>query len=293
LPLFGLLWGAALTGCEEGTVPQPGPGETQDVAAAGTGGAAEPASEPSMNEVPAPTGPTPLGKLSTDGPIKIVAVGDSITRATCWRASLWDKLNQNFASRFDFVGTLQSDYGCTPAGYDRDNQGYSSSLVTEIVSNVTTARMCDPMPCPALSDLQQALMTDRADVALMHFGTNDVWNSKNPEDIVNGYSAVVEALRAANPKVVIFVAQIIPMNVSASTCTGCTPCTSCPAGVTALNTRITRWAADTDTPESPIRVVDQYDGYDATADSRDGVHPNQQGAQKMAEQWYAALAPLF
>ena len=262
------------------------------MAAAGAGSIVEPEPEPVMNEMPAPSGPTPLSKLSTDSPIKIVAVGDSITRATCWRASLWDKLNQSFASRFDFVGTLKSDNGCAPAGYDQDNQGYSSSLVTEIVANITTARMCDPNPCPALADLQQALMTDRADVALMHFGTNDVWNSKNPEDIVAGYTAVVEALRAANPKVVILVAQIIPMNVTASTCNDCT-CAGCATGVPALNTRIISWAAEHDSADSPIRVVDQYDGYDATADNRDGVHPNSQGSLKMADQWYTALAPLF
>jgi lysophospholipase L1-like esterase len=35
--------------------------------------------------------------------------------------------------------------------------------------------------------------------------------------------------------------------------------------------------------------VDQYTGFDATADTRDGVHPNTQGSQKMASKWAAAL----
>lgn len=233
------------------------------------------------------------GKLTTDsGVIRIMAIGDSITRATCWRAALWSELNQSFPARFDFVGTLSSDNGCAPADYDRDNQGYSSSLITEIVANVTTARTCDPNPCPALADLQQAFLAKPTDVALLHFGTNDVWNAKNPQDIVNGYTEVVKGLRAANPKVVILVAQIIPMNVTDTTCSGCT-CAGCGTGVPALNTLITSWAAQQSSADSPVRVVDQYDGYDAVADNRDGVHPNDLGSKKIADHWFAALSPLF
>jgi len=244
-------------------------------------------------QLPAPAEPTAPGKLTTEnGMIRIMAIGDSITRATCWRAALWSELNQSFPARFDFVGTLTSDNGCAPADYDRDNQGYSSSLITEIVANVTTARTCDPNPCPALSDLQQAFLAKPTDVALMHFGTNDVWNGKNPQDIINGYTEVVKALRAANPKVVILVAQIIPMNVTDTTCGGCT-CAGCVAGVPALNTLITSWAAQQSSADSPVRVVDQYDGYDAVADNRDGVHPNDLGSKKIADHWFGALSPLF
>ncbi len=242
---------------------------------------------------PTPSATDAPGKLATDnGVIRIMAIGDSITRATCWRAALWNELNESFPARFDFVGTLSSDNGCAPAAYDRDNQGYSSSLITEIVANVTTARMCDPNPCPALADLQQAFLAQPTDVALLHFGTNDVWNGKNPQDIVNGYTEVLKGLRVANPRVVVLVAQIIPMNVTDMTCSGCT-CAGCVTGVPALNNLITSWAAQQSTADSPVRVVDQYDGYDAVADNRDGVHPNDLGSKKIADHWFAALSPLF
>jgi lysophospholipase L1-like esterase len=276
---------------------QPAPAMS-DLPAAGSEQAPSPGLNPDDTQQmgagePMPPAADAPGKLATEnGVIRIMAIGDSITRATCWRAALWDELNQSFPARFDFVGTLSSDNGCAPAGYDRDNQGYSSSLITEIVANVTTARMCDPNPCPALADLQQAFLAQPTDVALMHFGTNDVWNAKNPQDIVNGYSEVVKALRAANPKVMILVAQIIPMNVSETTCAGCT-CAGCAAGVPALNTLISSWAAQQSTADSPVRVVDQYDGYDAVADNRDGVHPNDLGSKKIADRWFAALSPLF
>ncbi|HEU4577660.1 MAG TPA: GDSL-type esterase/lipase family protein [Polyangiaceae bacterium] len=297
----------------------PAGGDAPGATSAGNGMGNTPADDgatPAMSDMPAsgseqtpdpvlnPDGPQSLGepmppasdapgKLATEsGVIRIMAIGDSITRATCWRAALWDELNQSFPARFDFVGTLSSDNGCAPAGYDRDNQGYSSSLITEIVANVTTARTCDPNPCPALADLQQAFLAQPTDVALLHFGTNDVWNAKNPQDIVNGYSEVVKALRAANPKVVILVAQIIPMNVSDTTCAGCT-CAGCATGVPALNALISSWAAQQSSAESPVRVVDQFDDYDAVADNRDGVHPNELGSKKIADRWFAALQPLF
>src|SRR5262249_59102989 len=139
---------------------------------------------------------------------------------------LWQLLHAAFPSRFHLVGTLSSDNGCNVNGYEMANQGYSSSLATEIVAGITNARTCDPN-CPTLSDLQTAFNTALPDVVLMHFGTNDVWNSKAPKDILSAYSSIVDAARTANPKVVVLVAQIIPMNVTAATCSGCS-CATCP-----------------------------------------------------------------
>jgi acyl-CoA thioesterase I len=102
----------------------------------------------------------------------------------------------------------------------------------------------------------------------------------------------VEAARAANPSVTILAAQIIPMNVTEATCGGCS-CAACATAVPALNARIVSWAASLSTASSAVRVVDQFTGFDATLDNRDGVHPNDLGARKIADRWYEALAPLF
>jgi len=225
------------------------------------------------------------------GTLKIITVGDSITRATCWRAKLWQALNAAHAGHFDLVGTLKSDNGCNAPGYDQDNQGYSSSLLTEVVAGVTNARTCDPT-CPTLNDFATAFMTTKPDVALIHYGTNDVWNGKATSDITAGYSQLVDKLRAANENVQVFVAKIIPMNVTDSTCGGCS-CSGCSTAIPALNTAIDAWAATKTTTKSPVAVVDQFTGFDANADTKDGVHPNDAGSQKMAAQWGAALEPLF
>jgi lysophospholipase L1-like esterase len=226
--------------------------------------------------------------LNHDGAVRIMAIGDSVTRATCWRGLLWQKLNQSFAGRFDLVGTLSNDPGCGLGTYDMDNQGYSSSLITEVVAGITTARTCDPGPCPSLDTFKAAFAAATPDVVLLHYGTNDVWNAKPTATIISAFSAMIDALREANPSVVVLLAQIIPMNVTAATCAGCS-CAGCPTAIPALNAQIVTFASTKSTDASPVLVVDQYAGFDATADTRDGVHPNAQGAQKMANNWYAAL----
>ena len=225
------------------------------------------------------------------GTLKIITIGDSITRATCWRAELWKTLNTSHAGHFDLVGTLKSDNGCNVSGYDQDNQGYSSSLLTEVVAGVTDARTCDPT-CPTLDDFAAAFMTTTPDVALIHYGTNDVWNAKPTVDITAGYGELVDKLRAANANVKILVAKLIPMNVTSSTCSGCS-CSACLGTVKALNSLIDAWVPTKTTAASPVTAVDQFTGFDATADTRDGVHPNDSGSAKMAAKWAEALEPLF
>jgi lysophospholipase L1-like esterase len=120
---------------------------------------------------------------------------------------------------------------------------------------------------------------------LMHFGTNDVWNNIAASKILMAYSTILASLRAANPNVHLMIAQITPLAPSG--------CTTCASGVTTLNGMIPGWATTNATAASPITVVDQYTGFDATADTKDGVHANDGGAIKIATKWNAALTPLF
>ena len=223
---------------------------------------------------------------------RIMAIGDSITASQCWRALLWGQLDAAFPARFEFVGSHQSNgAGCMPANYDQDNEGYGSSLVTEVVAGVTTNRTCQPA-CPTLTVLQEHFTATPADIALLHYATNDVWNGITPDAIVGAHTQIVGALRAANPNVVILAAQIIPLNPTTATCPTC-DCPTCMSRVPLLNMRIATWATETSTTASPVIVVDQFTGFDVMADTREGVHPSATGDQKLADKWFAALEPLF
>ncbi|HET8939641.1 MAG TPA: SGNH/GDSL hydrolase family protein [Polyangiales bacterium] len=202
---------------------------------------------------------------------RIAMLGDSITETTCMPQLVWSGLRALGVTTFDFVGTKPNQQACGLDNPDRDCEGHSSYLVTEIVGNGPKAAEL-PMWCAA----------DRADLVMMHFGTNDAWHSDIPiADILSAYSEVVAALRAAQPHVIILVAQIIPLRPD--------NCAECESRVRSLNDLIPRWAESESTPESPLYAVDQWTGFDPARDTGDGVHPNMQGSQKMADVWLAAL----
>jgi hypothetical protein len=98
----------------------------------------------------------------------------------------------------------------------------------------------------------------------------------------------VDDLRAVKANVIIFVAQIIPLNPAG--------CAGCESGVEALDAQITSWASGKSTALSPIYVVDVHSVFDAASYlpnstySADGVHPNPAGSQKIADKWYADVS---
>lgn len=207
------------------------------------------------------------------GPVRIMALGDSITAGPgCWRAKLWHRLQTSGYTDIDFVGTQSDGGGCNPGySYDFDHEGHGGYSATGIAGN-------DQLP-PWLAAAQP-------DVVLMHLGTNDMWGGYIPlQDKLTAFTKLVGQMRAQNPAMKIIVAQIIPMSATA--------CSTCPADVAALDNAIPAWAAGLTTAQSPISVADLWTGYDAVADNVDGVHPNDTGFQKMSDAWYPVLAKVL
>ncbi|KAK7177881.1 cellulose-binding family ii [Paraphaeosphaeria sporulosa] len=65
--------------------------------------------------------------------VRIMALGDSITGSPgCWRAYLWQKLQQAGIKKTDFVGTLPAP-GCG-FPYDGENEGHGGFLATDIAN---------------------------------------------------------------------------------------------------------------------------------------------------------------
>lgn len=199
-------------------------------------------------------------------PVRIMPLGDSITAGPgCWRAFLWDRLQRTGYTNIDFVGT-QVGGGCAVA-HDGDHEGHGGFSATGIADQ---------------NQLPPWLASARPDIVLMHLGTNDLWGGTiSTTQILTAYSKLVDQMRASNPNMKIIVAQIIPMEPS--------NCTGCAQRVVSLNNAIPGWAAGRTTPQSPITVVDQWTGFNATTDTFDGVHPVDSGFQKMSDRWYPAL----
>ena len=141
-------------------------------------------------------------------------LGDSTTASVCYRAQLWQMLTQSGRTQFQFIGSRNGDPGCGVSGYDRDNEGHGGYIVTDMLKAAGTgvrpggADSSDPFVSDA-RDLATWFDDRPADIVLMHFGTNDVWNNITPTNILNAYTAILGKLRAVNPNVRVLVAQII------------------------------------------------------------------------------------
>ncbi|KAI2628218.1 SGNH hydrolase-type esterase domain-containing protein [Xylaria nigripes] len=200
--------------------------------------------------------------------IRYMPFGDSITEATCWRAMVWEGLQGTEYASVDWVGSGTNDNNCGDMTYDRDNEGHSGYLAVDIANK---------------QQLVGWLQSNPADVITMHLGTNDIAQQNKPVDeIIGAFTTLVNEMRDSNPRMKIIVAQIIPLGIGNYNPT-----------IESLNQAITTWAEGLSTTESPISVVDQYTGFDAATDLRDGVHPNEAGDVKMANVWRPALVEAF
>nr|BFE63273.1 hypothetical protein GCM10020063_077990 [Dactylosporangium thailandense] len=216
----------------------------------------------------------PAGAAQTAAaPVRIMPLGDSITAGPgCWRAKLWHRLQTSGYTNIDFVGGVSDGGGCNPGyAYDFDHEGHGGYSATGIADN---------------NQLPPWLAAAAPDIVLMHLGTNDMWGGYIPlATKLAAFTKLVGQMRANNPAIKIIVAQIIPMSAAA--------CATCPADVIALNNALPSWAAGLTTAQSPIVLADLWTGFDAVADTGDGVHPNDTGFQKMSDAWYPVLARVL
>ncbi len=270
-------------GPDAGMPPGPAPGGDPGGPAADAGTStspdasapdASPAGDAGVDAAPSDAGSDSGGGIHLAGTPTIMEFGDSITAATCWRARFWEDLEKGGHKNFQVVGSQDTSGDCSDPKYDGHNEGHSGYLVTDLANEGPGGEM------------DQWFSASPPDVLLMHMGTNDVWNKIPTTTILDAYGTAIDTVRKYSPKVVILLAQIIPMNPS--------NCSVCAAGVQKLDAAIPAWAAAKSTKSSPIVLVDQFTGFNDAKDTIDGVHPNDAtGSQKVADRWYATLAPML
>lgn len=207
---------------------------------------------------------------------KIMPLGDSITGTTCYPQLLSETLKVAGHDNFEFVGSITNNQSCNGAPFVK-SEGHGGYLVTYLLNDSHASEKKG-----TLTELKTWSNT-KPEVIFMHFGTNDVWSNIATANIISAYTTVIDTFRSTSPNVIVFVAQIIPMNPSPT-------CSTCASGIAALNQQITGWASNKSTDNSPIYVVDLNTGFTAdSTNTADGVHPNPTGAQKMADKMAAAL----
>ena len=196
-------------------------------------------------------------------PVRILAIGDSITQGgktfVTYRLPLDQKLRAA-GMKFEFVGSQQSDGPNGPLwheGYGGKNAEFLAGL----------------MP--------QKLKLAKPDIILLHCGHNHSAEEKPVPGIIAAERTIIEAARKQNPKVVVLLAQVIP--------SGKLPKYSY---LPELNQAEIVLARELSRSDAPVMIVDLATGFDPQKDTiLDKVHPNAQGAEKMANKWFLALKP--
>ncbi|MBF0431002.1 MAG: hypothetical protein HQK83_06965 [Fibrobacteria bacterium] len=203
-------------------------------------------------------------------PLKILPLGNSITQGdskhNTYRRPLYHKLH-NAGYDFDFIGSMNRNLGGKMPpnpDFDLDHEGHYGWKIDAIMYR-----------SDGQATLPDWLKLYTPDMAFVHLGTNDTKQSL--ESSIDELSDVVDTLRADNPNVVIFLAQLIPLNTSTA------------AVIDQLNALIPNIKTEMSTEQSPIIIVDQNTGFIVTEDTYDNVHPSESGEEKMAEKWFQSF----
>jgi lysophospholipase L1-like esterase len=191
----------------------------------------------------------------------ILCLGDSITACSgnfgCYRVALAELLAKN-GIPVRFVGTQESD---SPLGKLR-HEGYGGHTAEFLAENIERLYTANP-----------------ADIILLHAGHNHFAEEHPVPGIIRATEQIIATARRINPRVIVMLAEVIP--------SGKLPKYSY---LPDLNRELSRLANRLDRPCQPVILVDQASRFDPIRDTvEDLVHPNQQGAEKIARQWYTAL----
>lgn len=187
-------------------------------------------------------------------PVRVMVVGDSITHGKTgddpWRCHLYRAVNE--VRPVDMVGVRSDLYG--GGGYadptcDGDHSAYWGKLL-ELARQTVRADVTAAKP----------------DVIVVLAGVNDVNWSHSTERIAGDLEAFLAGARAANPQIKVIVGTVLPTDGVVDQ-----------AGITAYN----RWLwANAD--RLGVSLATTAAAINPTTDLYDGVHPNNQGATRIA-----------
>jgi len=216
-----------------------------------------------------PTQPT----AALDSPgvaLRVMPLGDSITQGNTqlnsYRRPLWHAL-QASGTDVDFVGSQSANHDGSPPNpdFDIDNEGHWGWTADEVLAQI--------------AGWAQA---GRPDIVLLHLGTNDMLGGSGVGSTLDELTGIVEALRVANPGVVVLLAQLIPVHFAEGT-----------ERIVELNQKLAGLALSLSTQASPVVLVDQFTGFDPSTMTADGLHPNTIGEEHMARVWLQAMQPFL
>jgi lysophospholipase L1-like esterase len=194
-------------------------------------------------------------------------VGDSITHGyqggsvnadgNGYRLQLWNDLtnDSNNITKYHIAGSQVS--GDLPDPY---NEGYNGALISEIATNINGS-----------------LSSMRPNVVLIHAGTNDMNRPVDPDTAPDRLGDLIDEVVAACPDAAVLVAEIIVIADSDSNSRRETYNAAIPDVVSARANA-----------GKQVMLVDMSNLL-TTDDLIDGLHPLDQGYNKMGDAWFSAI----
>lgn len=213
---------------------------------------------------------------------KIMIVGDSISAGPgCYKKYLLQDLTNHHYSAFQFVGEYDDECG----GVVKHSAVSCSTAEQYTTASFTLPNCSKGTTFKGLSSL---MTSHQPDLVMLQLGVNDVWGGKSVDTILANYTTLVQQARAANPVVVLVVAQIQKINPN------CSNDPTLTNQAQALAQAVPAWAKKLSTSASPVFTADLWSNSDPTmAETLDCVHPNDLGAQQMGMNWYRALSGIL
>jgi lysophospholipase L1-like esterase len=194
-----------------------------------------------------------------------MALGDSITAGGSGFESYRYFLSKKLAAAgyaIEFVGSRTT---MSPIG-DLRHEGYPGKSADYLAGRLKAQFQKHP-----------------ADIVLIHSGHNYSSEQNPVTNILAATESMIQTLRSINSNVIVLLAQVIPSGKLPKY-----------AYIPELNRQLAHLANRLNTPGQRVMLVNQAEGFDWRTDTvHDLVHPNAQGAEKIASRWFAALQQVL
>jgi acetyl esterase/lipase/lysophospholipase L1-like esterase len=210
-----------------------------------------------------------IGMTPAAAPVTLLPLGDSITEGGggfyVYRYPLMEKLlGAGYSVAYVGSKTTQPVAG-SPLG-PLPHEGYAGQNIAFLRARFEALYRQNP-----------------AAIILLHAGHNQFADQKPVPGMLKDTRAIIVTARAINPSVTILLGQVIP--------SGKLPKYSY---IPEYNQALASLAAELNTPDQPVILVDHATGFDWKTDTiGDHVHPNAQGAARMADRWFEALKKVL
>jgi lysophospholipase L1-like esterase len=199
--------------------------------------------------------------------MNVLPLGDSITlgaKTKSYRYYLWNLLKSN-GYDINFVGSQKTQIF---DNFDPDHEGHGGWRADQISAS-----------------LNNWLKNYTPDIVLLHIGHNDFAYGESIVSTIDDIENIIDILRTKNPNVTILLAQIIHSEASYKY--------QAQSIRTLFNEQIVSFASSKTTPQSLVISVNQNEFFNPEIDTIDGVHPNDSGNEKMAQQWFKSIVPVL